>query len=261
MQIYSKDLRVRAVAVVERGIPRREVAETFSVSLTTLKRWLRTSREGKDLSPRFSTGRRRRILATTEEERALWEQLEGNDEATLERHCELWEHKTGVRVSISAMSRAIRNKLGWTHKKRRWVPRQEVQVGPGVVAAVSEDALVLGYDVPVFVAAVHPAYPLGEGGAEPIREVRVGLREAPALPQVVPDHLAGGAAVVDEELAVLLLARVPGNERRTATFVSDTAPRRCLHRPSSSPRTGPPRSALPSARRYSATTAGSETRV
>ncbi len=33
MGIYSKDLRVRAVAAVERGIPRREVVETFSVSL------------------------------------------------------------------------------------------------------------------------------------------------------------------------------------------------------------------------------------
>jgi len=35
MQIYSKDLRVRAVAAVGRGIPRREVVETFSISLTT----------------------------------------------------------------------------------------------------------------------------------------------------------------------------------------------------------------------------------
>jgi transposase len=41
MEIYSKDLRIRAVAAVERGMPRREVIETFSISLTTLKRWLR----------------------------------------------------------------------------------------------------------------------------------------------------------------------------------------------------------------------------
>ena len=51
MGIYSKDLRVRAVEAVERGIPRRDVVETFSVSLTTLKRWLRKRREGEDLSP------------------------------------------------------------------------------------------------------------------------------------------------------------------------------------------------------------------
>ncbi len=129
MEIYSKDLRTRAVAAVDRGMPRRrEVVETFRISLTTLKRWLKMRREGKDLSPGFSTGRKRRILATLEEKRALWEQLEENDDATtLERHCELWERKMGVRVSLSTMSRAIRNKLGWSYKKRRWVPPSETK--------------------------------------------------------------------------------------------------------------------------------------
>jgi transposase len=122
MGIYSKDLRTRAVAVVDRDVPRKELVETFSISLTTLKRWLRMRREGKDLSPGVSTGRRRRILATLEEKRLLWSQLEENYESTLERHCELWERKTGVRVSLSTMSRAMREKLGWTYKKRRWVP-------------------------------------------------------------------------------------------------------------------------------------------
>ena len=117
MEIYSKDLRIRAVDAVERGMPRREVVETFRISLTTLKRWLRMRREGKDLSPRSSTGRKRRILSTLEQKKALWSQLEANDDATLERHCELWEERTGVRVSISTMSRAIRKKLGWSYKK------------------------------------------------------------------------------------------------------------------------------------------------
>jgi transposase len=127
MEIYSKDLRVRAVSAVERGMPRREVVEAFSISLTTLKRWLRMRREGKDLSPRFSTGRKRRILATREERKALWSQLQENDDATLERHCELWERRTGVAVSVSTMSRAIRQMLGWTYKKRRWVPPSETK--------------------------------------------------------------------------------------------------------------------------------------
>jgi transposase len=126
MEIYSKDLRIRAVAAPERGMLRREVVETFRISLTTLKRWLRMSREGKDLSPRSSTVRKRRILSTPEQKEALWSQLEANDDATtLERHCELWEHPKGVRVSISPMSRAIRNKLGWSYKKRHWVPPSE----------------------------------------------------------------------------------------------------------------------------------------
>jgi transposase len=127
MGIYSKDLRVRAVAAVERGVPRREVIQTFSISLTTLKRWLRMSKEGKDLSPGVSTGRKRRILATPEEKKVLWEQLEENDDATLERHCQMWEEKRSVRVSVATMSRAIRHKLGWSFKKRRWVPPSETK--------------------------------------------------------------------------------------------------------------------------------------
>lgn len=127
MGIYSKDLRIRAVDAVDRGISRSDVVETFSISLTTLKRWLRMRRQGKDLSPGISTGRKRRILSTTQENKALWGQLEENDDATLERHCEMWEEKRGVRVSVSAMSRAIRHKLGWTFKKRRWVPPSETK--------------------------------------------------------------------------------------------------------------------------------------
>ena len=136
MDIYSKDLRIRALAAVDRGIPRKEVVEIFSVSLTTLKRWLKMRREGKDLTPGVSTGRRRRILSTLEERRLLWDQLAANDDATLECHCELWEQKTGVRVSISAMSRAIREKLGWTYKKRRWVPPSETKKPEALSASV-----------------------------------------------------------------------------------------------------------------------------
>ena len=125
MNAYSKDLRVRVLDAVDRGLPRREVSNLFGVSLSTIKRWVKRRREGKDLEPKPSTGRKRRILASAEEKRALWEQLEEHDEATLERHCELWEKERGVRVSIATMSRAIRNKLGWSYKKRRWVPPSE----------------------------------------------------------------------------------------------------------------------------------------
>jgi transposase len=122
MNAYSKDLRLRVIDAVDRGLAREEVSELFGVSLSTIKRWVKRRRQGEDLEPKRSTGRKRRILSTTQEKRALWKQLEENNEATLERHCELWEEKRGVRVSLATMSRAIRNKLGWTLKKRRWVP-------------------------------------------------------------------------------------------------------------------------------------------
>jgi transposase len=127
MNAYSKDLRIRVLDAVDRGLPRRRISELFGVSRTTIKRYVKRRREGWDLEPKPSTGRKRRILSTTEEKRALWKQLEENDEATLERHCELWEERRGVRVSLATMSRAIREKLGWTLKKRRWVPPSETK--------------------------------------------------------------------------------------------------------------------------------------
>jgi transposase len=139
MNAYSKDLRLRVLYAVDRGLSREELSELFGVSGSTIKRWVRRRREGEDLEPKRSTGRKRRILSTSEERRALWKQLEENDEATLERHCELWEERRGVRVSLATMSRAIRQKLGWTLKKRRWVPPNETKrleaLGGGATAA------------------------------------------------------------------------------------------------------------------------------
>ncbi len=126
MNAYSKELRIKALGALDGGMPRKEAASTFGVSLATLKRWLKRRRQGEDLAPRPSPARTPRILATPEQSGALWEQLEANDDATLERHCELWERKTGVVVSVATMSRAIR-RLGWTFKKSRWWPPRETK--------------------------------------------------------------------------------------------------------------------------------------
>jgi transposase len=87
MNAYSKDLRLRVLAAVDRGMPRKEAVRTFGVSIATIGRYLRRRREGADLAPRPSTGRPPTILADPQRKRALWEQLKGNDTATLERHC------------------------------------------------------------------------------------------------------------------------------------------------------------------------------
>jgi transposase len=52
MKPYSKDLRLRVLAAVDRGVPRKEVAETFSVSLPTIKRWLKLRKETGGVEPR-----------------------------------------------------------------------------------------------------------------------------------------------------------------------------------------------------------------
>jgi transposase len=131
MNAYSENLRLKILEALERGIPRTEAVRTFGVSIATIERYVRRRRRGEDLAPRSSPGRTPTIGATVEERRALWKQLEENDAATLERHCELWERTQGIRVSISTMSRAIR-KLGWSRKKDRWVPPSETKKQEGL---------------------------------------------------------------------------------------------------------------------------------
>jgi transposase len=84
MKTYSSDLRERLLAAVDRGIPRKEVAKTFGVSLATIKRWLKRRRETGDVAPKRKLGMKPCISATLEERQALWEQLEAHDDATLE---------------------------------------------------------------------------------------------------------------------------------------------------------------------------------
>ncbi|MCA1731868.1 MAG: IS630 transposase-related protein [Actinobacteria bacterium] len=118
MNAYSKDLRLKVLAVVERGVPRREVSNLFGISLASISRYIKLKASGREISPKPSPGRRAKILENPAHKRALWEQLEGNDTATLEEHREMFERRRGVCVSVATMSRTVR-KLGWTFKKDR----------------------------------------------------------------------------------------------------------------------------------------------
>src|ERR671932_1294689 len=127
MRAYSMDLRERVLAAVDRGTPRKEIVRTLGVSEPTIRRYLRLRRETGSVAPKPYPKRPFSIGQSTEQRRALWKQLEEHDDATLERHCQLWERNQGVKVSISTMSRAIRHRLGWTLKKRVWVPPNETK--------------------------------------------------------------------------------------------------------------------------------------
>jgi transposase len=52
MKPYSKDLRVKVLAAVDRGMPRKEVARVFGVSEPTIRRYLRLRRQTGDVEPR-----------------------------------------------------------------------------------------------------------------------------------------------------------------------------------------------------------------
>jgi transposase len=52
MKPYSKDLRVKVLAAVDRGMPRKKVARIFGVSEPTIRRYLRLHRQTGDVEPR-----------------------------------------------------------------------------------------------------------------------------------------------------------------------------------------------------------------
>jgi transposase len=117
MKAYSKDLRLRVLDAVDRGVPRLEVAERFQVSLRTIKRWLRRRRETGHLAVSPRPGPPARKLGPLRA--GLLAQLEAQPDATLEEHCARWEATIGVRVSTATMSRVITGHFGWTRKKSR----------------------------------------------------------------------------------------------------------------------------------------------
>ena len=116
MKPYSKDLRIRVLAAVDGGTPREEVAKTFSVSVSSIKRWLKRRRQTGDVTPKPIPGRTSVKGAALEE--WLPEHLKRNPDLTLEEHCEAFEEETHTKVSDATVSRAIARLPGqWTLKK------------------------------------------------------------------------------------------------------------------------------------------------
>ena len=116
MKPYSKDLRLKVLEAVDRGMPRREVAEVFGISVPTIKRWLKRRRETGQVDPKPNPGPPATKGVALEE--ALPAQLRINPDFTLEEHRHLFEETYGISVSTSSISRAF-ERLGLPLKKRR----------------------------------------------------------------------------------------------------------------------------------------------
>jgi transposase len=116
MNAYSKDLRLKALAAIDRGVPRREVQDLFGLSRSTIKRWLKRRSLTGDVAIHEIPGR----PSVKGERLREWlpEHLERNPDLTLREHCEAFEDETGVAVSEATMSRNIRRLPGgWPLKK------------------------------------------------------------------------------------------------------------------------------------------------
>src|SRR5918994_349617 len=97
MNAYSKDLRLKVLSAIDRGIPRKEVADLFGVSLSSIKRWLKRRHQTGDVAIHKIPGR------PSVKGKALREwlpsQLQANPDLTLREHCQAFLEDSGVEVS------------------------------------------------------------------------------------------------------------------------------------------------------------------
>ena len=118
MDAYSLDLRKKIVDARQRGLPTAEVARTFGVGASTVKRYAAAAREGKSLAPKNRPGSKPKMDGAA---RGLLEQdMEERPAATLPQRREFLKRAAGVEVSDSTVSRMLK-RLGWSRKKDRWV--------------------------------------------------------------------------------------------------------------------------------------------
>lgn len=108
---------MRVLAAVDSGEPREQVAKAFSVSMPTIKRWLKRRRQTGDVEPEPIPGRPSRKGAMLQS--WLPKHLQANDDLTLEEHREAFEDQFGEEVSTSTIGRAISGLPdgGWPLKK------------------------------------------------------------------------------------------------------------------------------------------------
>jgi transposase len=111
----SMDLRTRALTAVDDGMSRREAAERFGVSASSVIRWDAARRRSGSFAPKPQGGdtRSRRIEARHAEVMAAFE--EERDQSLDELCARLAER--GVSASTSALSRFFQ-RHGVTRKKR-----------------------------------------------------------------------------------------------------------------------------------------------
>jgi transposase len=111
-------VRKKIVEAKERGMPTVEVACTFGVGLSSVKRYAKVAREGGSLRPKRSPGRRpgRRPKTDERARRLLEVDLQERPAATLSERCEYLQSVAGLGVSESTVSRLLR-RMGWSRKK------------------------------------------------------------------------------------------------------------------------------------------------
>ncbi len=115
MKPYSKDLRLKVLEAVDRGMPRREVAQIFGVSVPTIKRWLKRRRETGEVAAKPNPGPPARKGVALEQ--ALPAQLDANPDFTLAKSTNSYSKRLTAFRSLRPASAGLLS--GWVcHSKK-----------------------------------------------------------------------------------------------------------------------------------------------
>jgi transposase len=114
MNAYSEDLREKIVEALERGMGKSQAARTFSVSLSSVKRYAKLAQEGRSLAPKKRPGSKPKLDERSR--KLLQADLEEHPFLTLQERCEYLRAVASVEVSRSTVCRAIK-RMDATRKK------------------------------------------------------------------------------------------------------------------------------------------------
>jgi transposase len=117
MKPYSEDLRTRIVDAVRAGTSKSAAARLFSVSLSTVKRYMRLADREASLAPRKGGGRPPKTDQTTR--RLLEEDVRERPAATVSDRRLFLQTTTGKSLSISTVKRLLK-KMGFSEKNGQW---------------------------------------------------------------------------------------------------------------------------------------------
>jgi transposase len=118
MKAYSEDLRTKIVQAIEqRGMSKSQAARLFSISLSSVKRYVRLANQGESLVP--SKGGGRPLKADEATKRLLEEDIRKRPAATVADRRHLLESFAGKTLSEPTLRRLMK-RMGFSRKKGLW---------------------------------------------------------------------------------------------------------------------------------------------
>jgi transposase len=118
MKAYSEDLRKKVVQAIEqRGMSKSEAARLFSISLSSVKRYVRLANQGKSLTPRKGGGRP--PIADEATRKLLEEDIRTRPAATVADRRHFLENFAGKTMSEPTLRRLLK-RMGFSRKKGVW---------------------------------------------------------------------------------------------------------------------------------------------